>query len=134
MVVGGHRFTFKGANEIQGPNYVAARGIIDVQPEGGGASRTMSPEKRLYKVQGMPMTEAAIDTGFLGDRYVSLGDPVTDKGAGGDWAVRIFLKPFVDWIWGGAFLMALGGFVAMSDRRYRLTVKQKLANMVGVPA
>ena len=70
------------------------------------------------------MTEAAIDTGVFGDRYVSLGEPVTDKGIDGAWALRIYIKPFVDWIWGGCFLMALGGFLAMADRRYRLAVKR----------
>ena len=64
----------------------------------------------------MPMTEAAIDTGFTRDLYVSLGEAVD----GGAWIVRAYHKPFVDWIWGGAFLMALGGLLAVSDRRYRL--------------
>ena len=82
----------------------------------------------------MPMTEAAIDTGFFGDRYVSLGEPVSDKGIEGAWALRIYIKPFVDWIWGGCFLMALGGFFAMTDRRYRLAVKQKIAAALGAPA
>ena len=61
------------------------------------------------------MTEAAIATRLLGDLYVSLGEPVAD----GAWGVRVYHKPFVDWIWGGCFLMALGGFVALADRRYR---------------
>jgi len=67
-------------------------------------------------VQQMPMTEAAIDAGFTGDLYVSLGEPVGNDA----WVVRIYHKPFVDWIWGGAFLMALGGVLAITDRRYRL--------------
>ena len=70
----------------------------------------------------------AIDIGVLGDRYVSLGEPVGTGGAeniAGAWAVRIYIKPFIDWIWGGAFLMALGGFMAVSDRRYRLAVRRK---------
>lgn len=75
----------------------------------------MFPQKRLYTVQQMPMTEAAIDTGFTRDLYISLGEPLND----GSWVVRVYLKPFVDWIWGGAFLMALGGVLAVSDRRYR---------------
>ena len=69
------------------------------------------------------MTEAAIDAGLFGDLYVSLGEPVTDDSVDGAWGVRIYVKPFVDWIWGGCFLMALGGFVAVSDRRYRLAVQ-----------
>jgi cytochrome c-type biogenesis protein CcmF len=61
------------------------------------------------------MTEAAIDTGFVRDLYVSLGEPVDNNA----WGVRVYHKPFVDWIWGGCFLMAVGGFLALSDRRYR---------------
>jgi cytochrome c-type biogenesis protein CcmF len=79
----------------------------------------MHPEKRLYKVQGMPMTEAAIDTGLFRDLYVSLGEMLDDK----TWTVRVYHKPFVDWIWGGAFIMGLGGLLALSDRRYRVPVK-----------
>ena len=77
------------------------------------------------------MTEAAIDAGLFGDRYVSLGEPVSDKGIDGAWALRLYIKPFVDWIWGGCFLMALGGFIAMTDRRYRLAVKRKIDALVG---
>ncbi len=117
--VSGWRFTFKGADEVKGPNYVAARGQFEVQPEGGGRAILMHPEKRVYKVQGMPMTEAAIDSGFTRDLYVSLGEQLPD----GAWTVRVYHKPFVDWIWGGAVLMALGGLFAVADRRYRVAVK-----------
>jgi cytochrome c-type biogenesis protein CcmF len=133
VAVGGYDWTFKGVSPVNGPNYSGMAGVVEVRRD-GQLLRTMRPEKRIYNATGMPMTEAAIDTGFLGDRYVSLGEPVSDQGIGGTWAVRIFLKPFVDWLWGGAFLMALGGFLAMSDRRYRLSVKQKLASFAGVPA
>ena len=83
----------------------------------------MHPEKRIYNVQTMPMTEAAIDTGLFRDLYVSLGEPVS----GGAWSVRIYYKPFVDWIWAGAFFMAMGGFVAVTDRRYRLAARKARA-------
>jgi cytochrome c-type biogenesis protein CcmF len=69
----------------------------------------------------MPMTEAAIDTGLTRDLYVSLGEPLPD----GAWVVRVYHKPFVDWIWGGAFLMALGGVLAVTDRRYRLARREE---------
>ena len=69
----------------------------------------------------MPMTEAAIDTGLTGDLYVSLGEPVD----GGAWSVRVYYKPFVDWIWGGCLLMALGGLLALSDRRYRIAMRAR---------
>jgi cytochrome c-type biogenesis protein CcmF len=113
--VGGYVFRLDGFAEVDGPNYSATRGLVAVL-KNGEQLRVMHPEKRLYHVQQMPMTDAAIDTGFTRDLYVSLGDPVGD----GAWVVRIYHKPFVDWIWGGAFLMALGGILAITDRRYRL--------------
>jgi cytochrome c-type biogenesis protein CcmF len=79
----------------------------------------------------MPMTEAAIDAGFTRDVYVSLGEPLDNAGA---WSVRVYYKPFVDWIWGGCLLMGLGGFIAMLDRRYRLRVKAAAHLPGGVPA
>jgi cytochrome c-type biogenesis protein CcmF len=103
----GTTFTFRGAREVQGPNYVA----MD-----GRKVRELYPEKRIYRVQQNPMTEAAIDTGFTRDLYVALGEAV-DGGAA--WIVRVYVKPFIDWIWGGAFMMALGGLLAATDRRYR---------------
>ena len=113
--VGGYTFRLDGITDVAGPNYDAKRGAISVSKDGKNV-RTMFPEKRLYQVQQMPMTEAAIDTGLTRDLYVSLGEPVD----GGAWVVRIYHKPFIDWIWGGAFIMALGGILAMSDKRYRL--------------
>jgi len=115
VTLGGHEFVFKGAKEVPGPNYTAMQGEFEARPVGGGAMRLMRPEKRLYQASGQTMTEADIDTGFFRDLYVSLGEPV-DNGA---WGVRVYYKPFVDWIWGGCFLMALGGLAAISDRRYR---------------
>jgi cytochrome c-type biogenesis protein CcmF len=116
VVLGGHEFTFKGTREQPGPNYVAMVGNFEVRREGSTqVLRTMHPEKRLYHASGQTMTEADIDTSLLGDLYVSLGEAVD----GDAWGVRVYHKPFVDWIWGGAFTMALGGFLALSDRRYR---------------
>jgi cytochrome c-type biogenesis protein CcmF len=93
---------------------VAAQGQVDVSRNGQPVT-TLRPEKRVYRVQQNPMTEAAINTGFTRDLYVSLGEP-----AGGNaWIVRVYFKPFVDWIWGGCVLMALGGLLAATDRRYR---------------
>jgi len=128
--VGGYTFTFRGIEPMTGPNYRALVGTIDVT-RGGAPRGTLRPEKRIYDASGQTMTEAAIDAGLLGDRYVSLGEPVTADKLDGAWGVRVYVKPFIDWIWGGAFLMALGGFVAVSDRRYRLAVRQKLAALAG---
>ena len=118
--VGGHEFKFMGVREVQGPNYTAARGEFQVS-QNGQPGRTLFPEKRTYKSSTMPMTNAAIDAGFTRDVYVSMGEPLEGKA----WAVRVYYKPFVDWIWGGCLLMALGGLFALADRRYRLLVKTR---------
>ena len=117
--VAGYSFTFNGVRSVQGPNYVAAQGDFDLA-ENGRFVRKMNPEKRNYASSAMPMTEASIDAGFLRDVYVSLGEPIDRDRPEGEWAVRIYYKPFVDWIWGGCVLMALGGLAAMLDRRYRI--------------
>ena len=129
--VAGYHFTFKGVRAVDGPNYAAARGEFDLAVDGRFV-RTMHPEKRNYHSSAMPMTEAAIDAGFLRDVYVSLGEPIDRNKPEGEWAVRVYYKPFVDWIWGGCVLMALGGLVAMLDRRYR--IRSRAAATVATPA
>ncbi len=109
----GYQFTFKGTHEAPGPNYMSVTGDFEVRK--GGSSWQLHPEKRSYQASGQVMTEAAINTGLTRDIYVSLGEPVGN----GAWGVRVYYKPFVDWIWGGCFVMALGGLLALSDRRYR---------------
>ena len=118
--VGGYHFKFMGVRTVQGPNYTASRGEFEVS-QGGRVQRSLFPEKRTYASSTMPMTEAAIDTGFTRDVYVSLGEPLEGKA----WAIRVYYKPFVDWIWGGCVLMALGGLLAVADKRYRLRVKAR---------
>jgi cytochrome c-type biogenesis protein CcmF len=117
----GYVFTYRGVRDVEGPNYSAARGLVEVTRNGKPVA-TMRPEKRLYRVQQNPMTEAAIDTGFTRDLYVSLGEPVGNKA----WVVRVYFKPFIDWIWGGCVLMALGGGLAASDRRYRVASRERV--------
>jgi cytochrome c-type biogenesis protein CcmF len=112
--VRGYAFTFKGVKEIQGPNYDATRATIEISRNGNRITE-LSPEKRIYRVQQNPMTEAAIHPGLTGDLYVSMGEEVE----GGAWIVRVYVKPFIDWIWGGCMVMALGGLMAVTDRRYR---------------
>jgi cytochrome c-type biogenesis protein CcmF len=112
--LGGYAFRFAAVEDVQGPNYDAARGRIEVSRNGRLAS-VLHPEKRFYPVQKQTMTEAAIDSGLSGDIYVALGEQVADDA----WTVRVHLKPFVDWIWAGCVLMALGGLIAVCDRRYR---------------
>ena len=117
--VNGYTFTFRGAIEVPGPNYSAMRGLVEVTRNGRKVT-DMRPEKRVYRVQQNPMTEAAIDPGFTRDLYVSLGEPTTN----GAWIVRVYVKPFIDWIWGGCLIMALGGLLAVTDRRYRSKVRR----------
>ncbi|CAG0951088.1 Cytochrome c-type biogenesis protein CcmF [Burkholderiales bacterium] len=122
--VGGWTFTFKGIDERPGPNYRALVGTVEVRRD-GTLREVLRPEKRVYTASGQSMTEAAISPRITGDLYVSLGEPVTADGHAGAWGVRIYVKPFIDWIWGGCVLMALGGFLAIADRRYRIAVKQR---------
>jgi cytochrome c-type biogenesis protein CcmF len=112
--LGGYAFRLAAVEDVQGPNYAAARGRIEVI-RNGTVRNVLHPEKRFYPVQRQTMTEAAIDSGLFGDIYVALGEQLAD----GAWTVRLHLKPFVDWIWGGCVLMALGGLIAVCDRRYR---------------
>ncbi|MDX9995193.1 MAG: heme lyase CcmF/NrfE family subunit [Rhodocyclaceae bacterium] len=118
VTVGGHTFKFLGVEDVRGPNYTAARGSFELSKD-GKMLRILHPEKRNYDSSAMPMTEAAIDAGLTRDVYVSLGEPLE----GAAWAVRVYFKPFVDWIWGGCLLMSLGGLVAAADRRYRLKAR-----------
>jgi cytochrome c-type biogenesis protein CcmF len=111
----GYRFQFNGVQAVPGPNYMAQQGEFIVYKDERQIA-VLHPEKRSYFSGGMPMTEAAINAGFLRDLYVSLGEPV---GTDGDWALRVYYKPYVRWIWLGAIFMALGGLLAMADRRYR---------------
>ncbi len=112
---GGYDFQLISIGEVRGPNYVAARATVNVSRNGSPVT-VMYPEKRMYLVQKMPMTEAAIDTNLFRDLYVSLGEPVDEV----SWIVRVQHKPLISWVWGGCLLMALGGLLAASDRRYRI--------------
>lgn len=111
----GYDFTFDGVVDSQGPNYEVSRGQIHVTKN--GVLRTiLEPEKRLYTVTNMPMTEAGISPHLIHDLYASLGEPLD----GGAWSVRIYHKPMVEWVWFGCLMMAFGGFLALADKRYRL--------------
>jgi cytochrome c-type biogenesis protein CcmF len=128
VTIGAYQFVFKGVTEMPGPNYMASRGTIDIL-KNGQMVRSMNPEKRIYTATQMPMTEAAIAPGVTRDLYVSLGEPV-DNGA---WVVRVYIKPFVDWIWGGCLIMAMGGALTLTDRRYRLARRREQAASVATP-
>jgi cytochrome c-type biogenesis protein CcmF len=120
VTAGGYRFRFNGISNVVGPNYQAARAEIEVSKDGNVVNK-MYPEKRTYVATENVMTETAIDTGLFRDLYISLGEPVSS----GAWSVRVYYKPFVSWIWGGALLMAMGGGLALSDRRYSLAAKKQ---------
>jgi cytochrome c-type biogenesis protein CcmF len=122
VAVHGYTFRFDSVGERRGPNFNAARGTVTLLKNGKEID-VLHPEKRIYFAQSqMPMTEASIRTGITGDVYVSLGEPVEPPGS---WTVRVYYKPFVTWIWGGCVLMAIGGFLAASDRRYRTLARRE---------
>jgi len=122
---GGYEFTFDGVREQPGPNYTASQGRVTITKDGQAVTQ-LFPEKRQYNSSAMPMTIASIQVGVLRDLYVSLGEPIPESA--GAWAVRVYIKPFVDWIWVGCVLMALGGVLSIGDRRYRIHAKK--ANQV----
>jgi cytochrome c-type biogenesis protein CcmF len=123
--LGGYVFTLDDVSSVPGPNYRAARAKVSVTRDGKPVT-VLYPERRIYTVQETVMTEAAINTGLTRDLYVSLGDPVQ----GGGWLMRVQHKPFIDWIWGGCLIMALGGLLAASDRRYRFSVQKKADEII----
>jgi len=112
--VGGYSFLLQTVKPVEGPNYSAARATLTVSLDGKPVA-TLYPERRVYKVSRMPMTEVAIDRGLGRDLYVALGEPVSATA----WSVRLHHKPLVNWIWIGCLLMGLGGVLAVTDRRYR---------------
>ncbi|WP_277372426.1 heme lyase CcmF/NrfE family subunit [Pseudomonas sp. AA-38] len=127
--LGGYRFQFDGAVHHEGPNFISDKGTVRVF-DGERQIKVLHPEKRLYTVQQATMTEAGIDAGFTRDLFVALGEPL-EQGA---WAVRIHIKPFVRWIWLGGLLMAFGGFLAAADKRYRIKVRTRVREALGMEA
>lgn len=123
----GYRFQFDGAVHHEGPNFISDKGTVRVF-DGERQIKVLHPEKRLYTVQQATMTEAGIDAGFTRDLFVALGEPL-EQGA---WAVRIHIKPFVRWIWLGALLMGFGGFLAAADKRYRIKVRTRVREALGM--
>ncbi|TKD17989.1 heme lyase CcmF/NrfE family subunit [Rhodobacter capsulatus] len=112
--VGGYTITLVSVEDVPGPNFTAKTATMEVR-QGDKLVAVLHPEKRIYPVQAMPTTEADIDNGFWRDVYLVIGDPQE----GGGWAVRTYIKPFANWIWAGCLLMAFGGGLSLSDRRYR---------------
>lgn len=121
--VSGYDIEFAGIKHVEGPNYSAEQGQLNVYKDGDFVA-LLKPERREYRVQTMGMTEAGIDPGLFRDVYVALGDPLQ----GGAWAIRVHYKPFVRWIWLGAIFMSIGGVLAMLDKRYRRRKTAKESN------
>ena len=119
---------FTGMKEVQGPNYSSDMGVFDVFKNGQLVNH-LEPEKRFYPVQRMPMTEAGIHTTFTRDLFVAMGEPLD----GDSWSVRLYYKPFVVWIWGGTFIMCLGGIMSISDKRYRIKKIAKVKAVLSYP-
>ncbi len=117
----GYTFTFRGVEDVERANYVAARATIELA-RGDRPLDTLHPEKRLYLAQQMPMTEASLDIGPFRDVYVSLGERLED----GTWIVSLHYKPFISWIWLGCALMGVGGILAAADRRYRRLAERRM--------
>lgn len=126
--LGSYEVRLDRVEEVQGPNYVSTMGTMTVT-RAGALVAVLYPEKRIYPVAQMPTTEAAIDYGLVRDLYLVLGD----KQKSGGWAVRSYIEPFANWLWGGAILMALGGGLSLSDRRYRVAAGARRMPE-GVPA
>ncbi|MDO5642894.1 MAG: heme lyase CcmF/NrfE family subunit [Paracoccus sp. (in: a-proteobacteria)] len=122
--VSGYAITLDSVDEVPGPNYISTMATMSVARDGRRIA-VLHPEKRVYPVQAMPTTEAAIDNGFFRDIYLVIGDPQLNGG----WAVRSYIKPFANWIWFGCALMALGGFISLSDRRYRVAAGARRKQM-----
>ena len=120
--LGGYTLRLDGQRQITGPNYDAVVADFKLLRD-GRELKDLRPEKRIYRASRQPMTEAAIDRGLTRDVYLSLGEPLP----GGAWAVRLHIKPFVDWIWAGCLMMAIGGLLAIGDRRYRLQRRRRAA-------
>jgi cytochrome c-type biogenesis protein CcmF len=120
FALGPYQVTLAEVHEEQGPNYTTSMAEMRVTKAGVDVV-TLFPEKRVYPVAAMPTTEAAIDYGLFRDLYLVIGDPQE----GGGYAVRSYIKPFANWLWGGALIMAIGGLLSLSDRRFRVAAGAK---------
>ncbi|HEY5622601.1 MAG TPA: cytochrome c-type biogenesis CcmF C-terminal domain-containing protein, partial [Gammaproteobacteria bacterium] len=129
--VAGYSFELNNLKNVQGPNYRALEGEVEIRRDGDFVAE-LRPQKRTYIVQQNPMTEAGIDAGWNRDLFVALGDPLGNDA----WSMRLQYKPLIRFIWLGSLIMALGGIVAASDRRYRQRAEasERNAELSGEPA
>ena len=129
FAVGGFELQLDDVQRVQGPNYVSTMGWVTLFKDGAAVAE-LNPEKRNYPVAQMPTTEAAIDYRFMRDVYVVIGDAQDDGG----WVLRTYIKPLANWIWAGCLIMALGGLVSLTDRRYRVAAGARKTRAAAVPA
>src|SRR5690606_21410417 len=127
LELGGYQFVFEGAQHFEGPNFTSDKGTVRVLEDGEEVA-VLHPEKRLYTVQQMPMTEAGIDAGFTRDLYVALGEPL-ELGA---WPVRVHITPCVRWLWLGALMLGLGGLLAAFGPSFRVKVRSGVRGVLGM--
>lgn len=115
VTVKGYEFTLIELTHREGPNYIADQAVVEVRNPKGKLIKVLKPEKRLYTVRGMPMTQVDIDWGLLKDIYLAMGEEISADA----WAIRVHYKPFVRWLWLGALICSIGGLLAITDKRYR---------------
>lgn len=127
--ISGYEFLFQGTRTVQGPNYTAQEGVIEIWSKGEKTGELL-PQKRTYTGKSEPMTDASIDITFTRDLYAALGEELEN----GAWSMRVYYKPLIRWIWLGCILMTIGGVLAVSDRRYRQSVKQAATKKVTATA
>ncbi|HCR98813.1 MAG: heme lyase CcmF/NrfE family subunit [Halomonas sp.] len=127
--VAGYQFTLTELKSRRGANFMADTAVIQVRNIESGRGFIMRPEKRFYLATGMPMSQVALRPGLFRDLYVAMGEDLED----GSWAMRIQYKPFVRWLWLGGLLMALGGILAIVDKRYRRTRTADRADVARSP-
>jgi cytochrome c-type biogenesis protein CcmF len=127
--VGAYDIGLLDVQRKKGPNYITTMAEMTIS-RNGTVVATMFPEKRVYPVSAMPTTEAAINSSLLRDVYLVIGDPQAD----GSWAVRTYIKPFAFWIWFGCIVMAMGGVLSLTDRRYRVAAGARKSAIKAVPA
>jgi cytochrome c-type biogenesis protein CcmF len=125
---GNYELTLTDVRRVEGPNYISTMAVVEARRD-GELVVTLMPERRIYPAAGMPTTEAAIDYGLWRDLYLALGDPQQ----GGGWALRTYIKPFANWLWAGCLLMALGGLISLSDRRFRIAAGSRRAQAPPTP-
>jgi cytochrome c-type biogenesis protein CcmF len=128
LAAGDYEFVFRGMSHVEGPNFQADEGEVELR-RSGDLIAVLAPQKRFYPVQQQTMTEAAIDTTLFRDVFVALGEPLGNDA----WSFRLQVKPLIGFLWFGTGLMAVGGIIAVSDRRYRELARERRSAPVVAP-